>query len=394
MVSIIEEFGRGFQIGEAIDKANRERKARDAAQAQFGDVALDPGLFAAIQNISNAKTREQVVKDQNRRAEATTRENIAASQQRRRQSEAAFTSQQADAADERTRRASLGVVNALTLARDRGEDLSTAFDNLVPVMESIGASADELSTLRENIVRNPNALEEIRFALDPNARSANPPQQTADERIASILNIPIPERTPAQQALVAKTFGETSPELVKAAEAPVTNESVARLRNQFMSNLDALDRLGAVRTEEPRNVLSRGFRALRSGLIGRNVESAVGTTASGLRASNQAIQTLFLTKIIQDESFSSRMFDSNAEKELWQSAIVDTTAPLETQRRMIDLFVDTFINGGKLTAQDLGEAQRGYTDEELELARRLAADPNAETQSKAWAENLLRRAGE
>lgn len=85
---------------------------------------------------------------------------------------------------ERLRNAQRGVLGALRQVRERGGDLGATFDQLTPILPSLGISEDQIGALREQIVANPNAIDAFEEALgDPSgSRLIGSPQAAYDSQ--------------------------------------------------------------------------------------------------------------------------------------------------------------------------------------------------------------------
>lgn len=85
---------------------------------------------------------------------------------------------------ERLRNAQRGVLGALRQVRERGGDLGATFDQLAPILPSLGINEDQVGALREQIVSDPNAIDAFEEALrDPaNSRLIGAPQAAYDSQ--------------------------------------------------------------------------------------------------------------------------------------------------------------------------------------------------------------------
>ncbi len=145
----------------AADKMIRSERAHRAAREKYGDIADDPGLFSAIQ---------QIELDRNRDTRATEQQNFNQDMRLRREKRDVekHTTDQSHTQDDRKKDGILNLVNGLREARDNGDDLGEAFDSMVKNLGDLGVSEEDIPGLREELLANPAILDQYHKALtDP-----------------------------------------------------------------------------------------------------------------------------------------------------------------------------------------------------------------------------------
>jgi len=172
MATLIELFKTGYDIGESMP---REARARQNARAEFGDAADDPQLFA---NLQQMRQREQAF-EQNTQM-GMRQENRLDRTENRQQAQFDRQGQAQDfemqgARQDRSQQATLNLVNGLRSARDRGEDMGTAFDRTVEALSELGVSPDDIPGMRQALVDNPAVLDDYYASLTG---------QTQNDRVA------------------------------------------------------------------------------------------------------------------------------------------------------------------------------------------------------------------
>lgn len=157
-------------------------RARDAAIAQYGAAAEDPGLFSAL--------------GQNARAERTTDSNLASQAQNREiqrsqeaRAQGTYNTEMEMTEEQRKQKAVLGLVNGLRSARDRGEDIGAAFDQQIETLQVLGVAEEDIPAMRDAVVQNPKVLDDYYAALTggakPTAATAAPGSKEANAAAAA-----------------------------------------------------------------------------------------------------------------------------------------------------------------------------------------------------------------
>ncbi len=156
----------------------QKAQARRTAIKQYGDVARDPGLFSALQEIDLAKKRDaradqalQIQQGQEQRAQAT------------------HDFEMTDAQSSRKEEGILNLVQGLRQARDSGQDLGKAFDSLAETLPNLGVDPKDIPAMRDELLKNPEILDTYYAALTQpgKATAAQTKQQQAnDDALANI----------------------------------------------------------------------------------------------------------------------------------------------------------------------------------------------------------------
>jgi hypothetical protein len=158
MATLFETAMRGY---DAADEMIKEGRAYKAAREEHGEVASDPGLFSAIQDIELAK-----------KVDSRADENLKIQQ---RAADRADAKEGRDArADNQTFGANetaleedgvLNLVQGLRQARDNDQDLGEAFDALAEGLPNLGVDPADIPAMREQLVENPEILDAYYEAL-------------------------------------------------------------------------------------------------------------------------------------------------------------------------------------------------------------------------------------
>ena len=142
----------GYAIADEMIKS---KKGYDAAVEEFGEGrASAPGLFTALQNQDIAANQDQRADSAEARAERV--DSRAATTH----AYTTETNREAQAED-----GLLNMVQGLRQARDNGEDLGAAFDNLAGSLPNLGVSQEDLPAMRQELLDNPAMLDSYYAAL-------------------------------------------------------------------------------------------------------------------------------------------------------------------------------------------------------------------------------------
>lgn len=147
MATIPEMFQQGVVFGKLLEDSRRKNDAFNAAKEQYGDIAGDPGLFSALQNYDVVGANAQLAQD-------------AAG---RKQQQFSFDMQQQQQA--KKRQAVNGVLQSLKQARDRGEDLGSAFDRVSRVLPQLGVDPGDIGAMKASLMENPDSLDDYLAAF-------------------------------------------------------------------------------------------------------------------------------------------------------------------------------------------------------------------------------------
>jgi len=293
--AIAQSFAQGASVANAFEDSRQQRKALDAAITKYGDAARDPGLFSALQQLDAGKSQESRAQAQESRAQQTFDTGMQQNQQAQQQ------------------QAILGVVNGLRAERDRGGDLGQAFDKFQKsgLFRQLGVAEADLPAMRQAIVDDPAILDSYLASLQSGAATAGTAKQQAD-----------------------------------AAAGVASRHNVSGLVTKGLGALDALDAAGSIRTSNPSNFLDRASRGIRSSFAGKYLGDMTGTEASGVRQTLSGIRSGLLAALAGNPGMSARMFDSDAEKELWMTMIGNDSFTVEAQRALLTAFNESWGSGG------------------------------------------------
>lgn len=145
----------------AADQMIKEGRAYRAAREKYGEKASNPGLFSALEEMDLAKNRdsraERQIKIQERAADRADRQESRTAQ--------SHSIQTREAESGRDQAGLFSLVNGLRQARDSGQDLGAAFDQLVDKLPEFGVSEEDIPTLRQELLDNPAILDSYYEAL-------------------------------------------------------------------------------------------------------------------------------------------------------------------------------------------------------------------------------------
>lgn len=162
-----------FAGGQEFAAAQRERRRADNALTaliqRFGPEAANPGALASLQS---TRQDAQMFPHQLGQAERST----AAQEALVEQQGALAGDPQAVATDAamstRQRTAMLGAARYLQATRKRGGDTGEAFGRVVPILSAIGMPTEQIEATREQILTNPDSLDELVTMLQGSASRA------------------------------------------------------------------------------------------------------------------------------------------------------------------------------------------------------------------------------
>ena len=304
MSEMIQAFGQGWMVGEAITQSREKRKALNAAVEQYGDVARDPGLFSALRNYDIAGTSEARAQKGFDQAYDITAKN-----------ESRVDTQFQNSQQDRQKQAVLGLVNGLRTARDRGEDIGTAFDKLADTLPSLGVNPDDIPAMRQAVIDNPAILDDYYASLTTGAPgragAAGAPNKpgAADDNSAlvrasdDIFNRIAILREPGRQSAAKSIFGMGSGGMIGGA---VTQGGFGQFgsvpgspASDYASNLDALS--GDIR--------SAAFETLKGGgqITEKESEFAANAIAKISRSTSYEEYTKELDRL---EAYMKRLMDA------------------------------------------------------------------------------------
>lgn len=184
-------------------------RARAAAKEQFGASAEDPGLFKALGQEERAQNTDRRADNTDRRADdAAARDERGVVIRESAETRAQETHQTDQAADDTTKRtnAVLGVVQGLTAARDRGEDIGAAFDAQIDLLRQLGVEENDIPEMRQAVVDNPAVLDDYLATINGTSGAA-PGKKTDKQKALEIMDNP--QATDAQTAWAKSIMART-----------------------------------------------------------------------------------------------------------------------------------------------------------------------------------------
>ena len=302
MTTLFEAAMGGYNMGADMIRRGRAYKA---AREQYGDMAGDPGLFSALQDIELAQNRDA-------RAERQTDMQMKTQQQ-------AY-----DVTDESRREDGiLNLVQGLRQARDSGQDLGTAFDQMSTNLPNLGVDPADIPKLKEELLANPKILDSYYEALAPATKTS-----------ASM-----------QKELLKQQLAEEK----KAAAAAQVSGTIGKLREHY----ELLDELGGIPNTDTGVMESIG-RFASSSWAGRLSGRVIGSEEESLRRTIDGLRPSLLAAMKSAEEMGAKMFDSQKDMELWMSTVTDPTQDIQTVYRLLDEFEEKY-----------GLAMQGVTPETI-----------------------------
>ena len=311
MATLFETAMRGYG---AADQMIRESRAYQAARAQYGEKAGDPGLFSALQQQDLAEKRDaradeqlKLQQDANRRANAA-------------EGRAAETHgiNVGSTQDNRKKDAILNLVEGLRQARDQGQDLGEAFDALADTLPGLGVSEEDLPAMREQLLENPDILDQYYESLKP--------------------------------SLKGKSGAAANKEANKADRANKARNDVDRTINAMRDAYNVLDEQDAIVNPDEGALRNIGARLSQSG-PGRLVAGAMGTKAESARRTIEGLRPSLIAAMKAAEEMGAKMFDSQRDMELWLATVSDPTQDLATVTTLLDEFQEKY--GNAMAGEDI-----------------------------------------
>lgn len=295
MSEMIQAFGQGWMVGEAITQSREKRKALNAAVEQYGDVARDPGLFSALRNYDIAGTSEARAQKGFDQAYDITAKN-----------ESRVDTQFQNSQQDRQKQAVLGLVNGLRTARDRGEDIGTAFDKLADTLPSLGVNPDDIPAMRQAVIDNPAILDDYYASLTTGA----------------------PGRAGAAGA-------PSAAQLAKEKTQDEASQQVSQLTEEMRAAYQSLDAGGGIPSEKA-PAFDSVVRWMRSSGVGRVAGSMLGTQNESLRQQAEGARQLLMLAIKNATGMSAQQMNSNMELQAMLKAATDPGATVESNMAALD----------------------------------------------------------
>lgn len=306
MSEMITAFGQGWAVGEGITQAREKRRALNAAVEKYGDVARDPGLFSALQNLDINAAQEQ-------RAQKGFDQDYAITGAREQRAAGQHEFEMGAAEQDRQQQAVLGLVNGLRVARDRGEDVGAAFDALSDTLPSLGVNPEDIPAMRQAVVDNPAILDDYYAALTGGAQ------------------------TGAGGAAGAPTAAQAA----KAQQQAEGSQQVSQLTEEMRAAYKKLDEGGGIPSEEA-PTFDSVVRWLRSSGVGRVTGSMLGTQNESLRQQAEGARQLLMLAIKNATGMSAQQMNSNMELQAMLKAATDPGATVESNMAALDRIEEAF----------------------------------------------------
>ena len=290
MATLFETAMTGYAIADEMIKS---KKGYDAAVAQYGEGrASDPGLFTALQ-------AQDIAANTDRRAERVDARDATTHSYK---TQTLHNEQQEDGL--------LNLVQGLRQARDSGQDLGEAFDQLAGALPNLGVSEEDLPTMRQELLDNPDMLDSYYAALTDAGEVAQNIENRKDGGLGG----------------TADSGGATK-----------AQHDVSRIITDMNGYYDRLDELGGIQNTEAGIIGSVG-RYMSGSMAGRFTGGVIGSEKESLRRTVEGLRPSLLQAIIQSEGMGARMFDSNADMKMWLATVTDPSQDIQTVRRLLKEF--------------------------------------------------------
>lgn len=386
---MMDAFGQGVAVANALEDRYQKRKALGSAIEQYGDKARDPGLYSALQDTELATSREV-------RAERESQQGMQIRGAQEARAAETFSINKQDNSQAKRQQATLGLVQGLRQARDRGEDVGAAFDNLAGTLPSLGVNPDDIPAMRQAVVDNPAILDDYLAALTGGVKEPGKARDLSEkEQARQIMNDPnasVPDKQWAASVMGGKA----------AAAASGTGSALERASQDIFQRLDILE--GANVPEDEREEFTKvqesifglpGFGAARRGGFG-----AYGTVP-GSSAADYAANFDALSADIRSAAFETLKGGgqiTEKESEFAANAIAKlsrNTSPEEYRRELgrIRAYMENLMGvaarraNGEEVPEQLDYPAEAASGDMQELAKRILADPNADPADRQWAES-------
>lgn len=298
MATLFETAMTGYNIADEMIKS---KKGYDAAVEQYGEGrASAPGLFTALQNQDIDANKDRRADSAEARAERVDARNATTHSY---ETQSLHDEQQEDGL--------LNMIQGLRQARDNGQDLGEAFDGLAGALPNLGVSEEDLPAMRQELLDNPDMLDSYYAALTDASEQAQMIENRSDGGISG---------SPGGEGGVTKAQRDVS-------------DTIQNMSQHY----ERLDELGGIKSSDVGVVQSIG-RAAASSTVGRFMGSTLGSEEEGLRRTIEGMRPMLLQSIIQAEGMGARMFDSNADMQMWLSVVTDPTQDIQTVRRLLKEF--------------------------------------------------------
>lgn len=362
---MLDAFGQGVAVANAIEDRFQQRKALGSAIDKYGDKARDPGLFAALQETDIAASREA-------RTERESQQNMQIRGAQESRASETFTRAKSDDDVAKRQKATLGLVQGLRQARDRGEDVGAAFDKLAETLPSLGVNPDDIPEMRQAVVDNPKILDDYLAALTGGAKE--------------------PGKEPGKAT--SATGGEAGA-LERASQDIFNRLDILEGKDaEFVEGVGGEDEFTRVQESIFGTPTLRGARAGGYGSFG----SVTGTRAADYAANYEALSGDIRSAAFETLKGGGQITEK--ESEFAADAIAKltrSTSPAEYRRELKRLraYMENLMGvaarraNGEEVPEQLGYPAEAAVDDSRELAKRILDDPNADPADRQWAETQM-----
>ena len=390
---MLDAFGQGVAAANAIEDRFQQRKALGSAIDKYGDKARDPGLFAALQEADISASREA-------RTERESQQNMQIRGAQESRASETFTRAKSDDDVAKRQKATLGLVQGLRQARDRGEDVGAAFDKLSETLPSLGVNPDDIPAMRQAVVDNPKILDDYLAALTGGTKE---PGKVGDkERARLIMNDA--NATPADKKWAAGIMGGTKAMSATGGEGGALERASQDIFNrldilegknpEFVDGVGGEDEFTRVQESIFGTPTLRGARAGGYGSFG----SVTGTRAADYAANYEALSGDIRSAAFETLKGGGQITEK--ESEFAAAAIAKltrSTSPAEYRRELKRLraYMENLMGvaarraNGEGVPEQLGYPAEAAVDDSRELAKRILDDPNADPADRQWAETQM-----
>lgn len=399
---MMDAFAQGVSVANALEDRYQQRKALGAAIEKYGDRARDPGLYTALQNSDIAGAQEA-------RAERESQQSMQIRSAQEGRAAETFSINKQDNDQAKRQQATLGLVQGLRQARDRGEDVGAAFDKMAETLPSLGVNPDDIPAMRQAVVDNPAILDDYLAALSGQQVPAEkagqqvPADKVGDkERARIIMNDP--SATPADKRWATGIMGGAK---AFTADTGPAADSANKVFGDIINRIDILEGKDAnyvesvggqdefTRVQESIFGLPslRGMRSGGFGTYGSIAGSRSADYVSNFDALSGDVRSAAFETLKGGGSITEKEseFAANAIAKLSRSTSPDEyRRELKRLRAYMTNLQDASARrqAGEDVPEQLQYPPEAAADDEAELAKRILADPNADPADRQWAESL------
>lgn len=291
---------QGYQMMEGVI---RDRRGYNAARKEFGDgPASSPELFSTLNQERRLDRNQERLDSQETRTQESHDLEM-------------DTTKDVVAED-----GMLKFVNGLRKARDNGDDIGHAFDQMSSVLPNLGVDPEALPDLRKEVIENPALLDQLHASLSTGKRNASGSGLTAKQQL------------------------DLEQSIQKEAQA---KESITKDIVDMGNMYRRLDELGGIQNIDD-NWMGRLGRSASQSWVGQTIGQMRGTEEAQLRQSIKARRTGLIAAMKQAGDLGSKMFDSNKDMEMWLENLSSPDTNIQTALQQLESFNDKFgraLNG-------------------------------------------------